>query len=265
VFGGFPLTLPWPPLMGAATVAGIGFTVSLLIADISFTGATLEEAKLGILAASVTAFILSWVVFRLIVRLPKRALLAGGERVAPPIEDLVDPVDPEVDHLRGPEDAPVTLVEYSDFECPHCGRAEPIVRDLLAGFGTDIRFVFRHLPLTDVHEHAQIAAEASEAAAAQGAFWEMHDLLFEHQDALGFGDLAGYARDLGLDAARFSDDLRGRRHALRVERDVQSADQSGVAGTPTFFVNGRRHLGAYDEATLSDLVRQNLRQALGGQ
>ena len=261
--GGFPLALPWPPLIGAATVAGIGFTVSLLIADISFTGATLEEAKLGILAASVTAFILSWVEFRLIVRLPKRALLAGAERVAPPIEDLMDPVDPEVDHIRGPEDAPVTLVEYGDFECPHCGRAEPIVRDLLAGFGADVRFVFRHLPLTDVHEHAQIAAEASEAAATQGAFWEMHDRLFQHQDALGFDDLTGYARDLDLDADRFSDDLQRRRYALRVERDVQSADQSGIAGTPTFFVNGRRHLGAYDEATLSALVRQNLRQALG--
>jgi protein-disulfide isomerase len=237
----------------------------LLIADISFTGETLEEAKLGILAASITAAILSWVVFKLIVRLPKRAFLAGAERVAPPIEDLMDPVDPEVDHVRGPEDAPVTLVEYGDFECPNCGRAEPIVRDLLAGFGADVRFVFRHLPLTDVHEHAQIAAEASEAAATQGAFWEMHDLLFQHQDALEVDDLAGYARDLDLDADRFSDDLQRRRYALRVERDVQSADQSGVAGTPTFFVNGRRHLGAYDEATLSALVRQNLRQALGSQ
>jgi len=174
----------------------------------------------------------------------------------------MDPVDLDVDHVRGPEDAPVTLVEYGDFECPHCGRAEPIVRDLLAGFGADVRFVFRHLPLTDVHEHAQLAAEASEAAAAQGRFWEMHDLLFRHQDALDFDGLVGYARDLGLDVDRFSDDLQSRRHALRVSRDVQSADQSGVAGTPTFFVNGMRHYGAYDEATLGELVRQTLRQEL---
>jgi len=260
--GGFPLSLPWPPLLGAATIAGIGFTVSLLIADISFEGRALEDAKLGILAASATASVLSWAAFRIIERLPRRALLAGRERVAPPIEDLMDPVDLDVDHVRGPEDAPVTLVEYGDFECPHCGRAEPIVRNLLAGFGADVRFVFRHLPLTDVHEHAQLAAEASEAAAAQGRFWEMHDLLFRHQDALDFDGLVGYARDLGLDVDRFSDDLQSRRHALRVSRDVQSADQSGVAGTPTFFVNGMRHYGAYDEATLGELVRQTLRQEL---
>jgi Na+/H+ antiporter NhaA len=126
--GGFPLSLPWPPLLGAATIAGIGFTVSLLIADISFEGRALEDAKLGILAASATASILSWATFRIIERLPRRALLAGRERVAPPIEDLMDPVDLDVDHVRGPEDAPVTLVEYGDFECPHCGRAEPIGR-----------------------------------------------------------------------------------------------------------------------------------------
>lgn len=174
----------------------------------------------------------------------------------------MDPVDPKVDHVRGPDDAPVTLVEYGDFECPHCGRAEPIVRDLLAGFGADVRFVFRHLPLTDVHEHAQLAAESSEAAAAQDRFWEMHDLLFEHQDALELDDLVGYATELGLDVGRFTDELRGRRNALRVARDVQSAEQSGVIGTPTFFVNGRRHHGAYDEATLGELVRQNLRHEL---
>jgi protein-disulfide isomerase len=245
-------------LIGAATLAGIGFTVSLLIADISFRGKALEDAKLGILLASITASILSWIVFRVIGRLPTRALLAGGDRVAPPIEDLMDPVDPDVDHIRGPEDAPVTLVEYGDFECPHCGRAERVVRNLLAGFGTDVRFVFRHLPLTDVHEHAQIAAEASEAAAAQGAFWEMHDVLLAHQDELSFGDLVRHAAELGLDTDRFANDLRHRRYALRIARDVQSADQSGVAGTPTFFVNGRRHLGAYDEATLTELVRGSL-------
>ena len=142
--GGFPLSLPWPLLFGAAIVAGIGLTVSLLIADISFEERTLEDAKLGILAASVIATILSWVTFRIVERLPRRVLLAGRERVAPPIEDLLDPVDPEVDHIRGPQDAPVTLLEYRGLRVPHCGRAEPVVRGLLAGFGADVRIVWRH-------------------------------------------------------------------------------------------------------------------------
>jgi protein-disulfide isomerase len=257
-FGGLPLSLPWPPLVGAATVAGIGFTVALLIADISFQGQELEEAKLGILASSVLASSLAWTVFRVIGRLPRRLVVAGEDRVAAPQEDLALPVDPEVDHVRGPHDAPVTLLEYGDFECPHCGRAEPAVRRLLSTFGSDVRFVFRHLPLGDVHEHAELAAEAAEAAGAQRMFWEMHDVLFAHQDALGIEELRGYAEDLGLDVNRFSEDLGSRRHRLRVIRDIESADMGGVAGTPTFFVNGRRHYGAYDEATLLRLVRESL-------
>jgi len=256
--GGFPLSLLWPPLLGAATVAGVGFTVALLIADISFVGEDLEDAKLGILAASLLASGLAWIVFRVIGLLPPRVLVAGEERVAAPLEDLAAPVDADVDHVRGPAEAPVSLVEYGDFECPHCGRAEPAVRGLLQTFETDVRFVFRHLPLRDVHEHAQLAAEASEAAGEQGMFWEMHDVLYEHQDALGFDDLLGYAGDLGLDVDRFSEELQSGRHALRVARDIESADVSGVAGTPTFFVNGRRHYGAYDEATLLNLVRESL-------
>ena len=132
-----------------------------------------------------------------------RALLGDGRALV----DLAEPVDPERDHIRGPADAPVTVVEYGDFECPYCGRAEPVVRELLADFG-DVRYVWRHLPLTDVHPHAQLAAEAAEAAAEQGAFWEMHDLLLEHQDALRPRDLVGYAEQLGLDVDRFRDDLR---------------------------------------------------------
>ena len=163
-------------------------------------------------------------------------------------------VDPERDHLRGPEEAPVTLVEYGDFECPYCGRAEPIVRQLLAEFG-DIRYVWRHLPLPDVHPHAQLAAEASEAAAAQGAFWEMHDLLLARQDALRTADLLDYAGELGLDVERFQEELREHAGRARVEEDVDSADLSGVSGTPTFFVNGRRHYGAYDIEALQAAVR----------
>jgi protein-disulfide isomerase len=188
-----------------------------------------------------------------------RALLLVGPAEA--IVDLSVEVDPERDHIRGPADAPVTLVEYGDFECPYCGRAEDVVRELLADFG-DLRYVWRHLPLSDVHPHAQLAAEAAEAAAKQGAFWEMHDLLFDHQDALRPSDLEGYARAVGLDTDRFVDELRSHEYASRIADDVDSADLSGVSGTPTFFVNGRRHHGAYDVAGLSASVRAARARAL---
>jgi protein-disulfide isomerase len=148
----------------------------------------------------------------------------------------------------------VTIVEYGDFECPYCGQAEPAVRALLADFG-DVRYVWRHLPLTDVHPRAQMAAEASEAAAKQGAFWDMHDLLLSRQDALKPQDLVGYAAGLGLNAERFADDLRKHVGAARVAEDVDSADLSSVSGTPTFFINGKRHYGAYDIDTLSAAVK----------
>jgi Na+/H+ antiporter NhaA len=254
-FGGFPLPVPWPSVAGAATVAGIGFTVSLLIADITFEGAELEEAKLGILGASILASGLAFAVFRLVDRLPRRWFDAGTGRMADAIVDLAEPVDPEVDHVRGPADAGVTLVEYGDFECPYCGRAEALIRDLVREFGDELAFVFRHLPLTDVHEHAELAAEAVEAAASQGRFWDMHDLLFAHQDALTIDDLLAYARELGLDVDRFAGEVMSRRYALRVARDVTSAEEGSVAGTPTFFVNGRRHHGAYDLESLSAAIR----------
>ena len=253
--GGLPLTVPWAPMVGAATVAGIGFSVSLLVADISFEGEQLTEAKLGILAAAVLAAALSWCAFRLIERVPERS---AGTGLAPPIEDLSDPVDPEVDHVRGSLDAPLVLVEYGDFECPNCLRAEAVLQDLAAAFGDRLAFVFRHLPLDDVHDHARLAAEAAESAGAQGRFWEFHDALFEHQDALEEPDLAAYARDLGLDVDRFTADLHNRRHALRVQRDIDSADDSGAAGTPTFFINGRRHPGRNDVGALTAALRHEL-------
>jgi Na+/H+ antiporter NhaA len=259
--GGFPLTVAWPPLIGAATVAGIGFTVSLFIAELSFEGDTLAEAKVGILAASTIAAGLGWAVFRLMERLPARVRQGGRVQPAEPLVDLVAPVEPERDHIRGPADAPVTLVEYGDFECPYCGQAEPVIRELLAEFGKQLRYVFRHLPLEDVHEHAELAAEAAEAAGAQGKFWEMHDLLFRNQDALTEQDLIGYAEQLGLDVEHFEVKLRKRKFAGRVAEDVESADLSGVAGTPTFFANGRRHHGAFDLAELTALVRSALAQA----
>jgi protein-disulfide isomerase len=164
-------------------------------------------------------------------------------------------VDPERDHIRGSEAAPVTLVEYGDYECPYCGQAEVAIRELLDSFGDDLRYVWRHLPLNDVHEHAQLASEAAEAAADQGKFWEMHDKLLDHQDALRPKELMGYARELGLDADRFMDGLHDRAYAARVEDDVATADASGVAGTPSFFINGTRHPGAYDVETLTAAVR----------
>jgi Na+/H+ antiporter NhaA len=244
----------WASVAGGGTIAGIGFTVALLIATLAFEGAQLEEAKVGILGAALTSALITFVLFRATALLPQRLRIRALLGTAEPLVDLYIDVDPERDHVRGPLDAPVTLVEYGDFECPFCGRAEPVVRELLQDFG-DVRYVWRHLPLSDVHPNAQLAAEAVEAAGDQGAFWEMHDLVFRHQDALRPTDLAAYAAELGLDVERFADDLRAHTGASRVAEDVDSADLSGVSGTPTFFINGKRHYGAYDIATLSAAVR----------
>jgi Na+/H+ antiporter NhaA len=244
----------WAAVAGGGTIAGIGFTVSLLVATLAFHGAQLEEAKLGILGAALGASILTWLVFRATARLPRRLRIRALLGTAEQLTDLYIDVDPERDHTRGPSEAPVTVVEYGDFECPYCGMAEPVVRELLRDFA-DVRYVWRHLPLNDVHQNAQLAAEAAEAAADQGSFWEMHDLLFDHQDALRPPDLLDYARQLGLDVERFTDDLSEHKGAARIAEDVDSADLSGVAGTPTFFINGQRHYGAYDIATLTVAVQ----------
>jgi Na+/H+ antiporter NhaA len=244
----------WASVAGAGTVAGIGFTISLLIATHAFHGEALEEAKLGVLTAALTASLLTWLVFRATALLPKRLRIRALLGTSEAIVDLAEPVDLERDHVRGPAEAPVTVVEYGDFECPYCGRAEPAVRELLREFG-DVRYVWRHLPLTDVHPHARAAAEAAEAAAEQGAFWEMHDLLLENQDELTASDLISHAERLGLDVERFEADLQRGVGTARIEEDVDSADLSGVSGTPTFFINERRHHGAYDVATLSAAVK----------
>ena len=244
----------WAAVAGGGTIAGIGFTVALLVATLAFEGSQLEEAKLGILSAALGAAMLTWLLFRAIALLPRRLRIHALLGTAEPLVDLYIDVAPERDHIRGPVDAPVTVVEYGDFECPYCGQAEPVVRELLREFG-DVRYVWRHLPLNDVHPRTQLAAEAAEVASDQGAFWEMHDLLLAHQDALGTSDLIAYAEQIGLDVERFTNDLREHAGAARIADDVDSADLSGVSGTPTFFVNGRRHYGAYDIATLSLAVR----------
>jgi Na+/H+ antiporter NhaA len=244
----------WAALAGGGAIAGIGFTVSLLIAGHAFQGRQLDEAKLGVLSAALCASLATWLVFRATALLPKRLRVRALLGTAQSIVDLAVDVDPDRDHTRGPQDAPVTLVEYGDFECPYCGQAEPVVRELLRDFG-DLRYVWRHLPLTDVHPHAQLAAEAAEAAAAQAAFWDMHDILLDRQDALTRRDLVTYAGQLGLDVERFTDDLERQSGTAHIAEDLESADLSGVSGTPTFFVNGRRHHGAYDIDALTAAVR----------
>jgi Na+/H+ antiporter NhaA len=254
-------TVSWPMIVGSGTVAGVGFTVSLLIADIAFDGRDLEEAKVGVLGAAIVASAASFLVFRVIARMPAerraRQLLGTAEDLV----DLSEDVDPERDHIRGPDSAPVTLVEYGDYQCPYCGQAEEVIRLLLEEFGDELRYVWRHLPLNDVHANAQMAAEATEAAGAQGAFWPLHDRLLDDQDKLDPEDLRRLADELGLDGERFWNDLRQRRFAERVAEDVTSADESGVAGTPSFFINGRRHQGAYDVETLTRAVRSARAQA----
>jgi protein-disulfide isomerase len=159
------------------------------------------------------------------------------------------------DHVAGPENAAVTLVEYGDYECPYCGRAYPIVKQIQEQLGSRLRFVFRNFPLTEIHPHAQHAAEAAEAASAQGHFEEMHDALFEHQRALGDRHLTEYAAAIGLDRRRFQQELSDHTHASRVREDFLSGVRSGVNGTPTFFINGVRHDDAWDFDTLMDALK----------
>jgi Na+/H+ antiporter NhaA len=252
----------WGAVVGVGAVAGIGFTVSLLIASLAFTGTELAEAKLGILSGALGATALTWVIFHGLGRLSPRTRLRALLGTATTVTDLAVPVDPDRDHIRGPaKGALVTLVEYGDFECPYCGQAEPIVREIVRGTG-ELRFVFRHLPLTEVHPHAQLAAEGAESAAKQGAFWEMHDMLMDHQGALTTRDLVGYATDLGLDPEKFAADLRKHTGAAQIAEDVDSADLAAVSGTPTFFINGNRYYGAFDLAALQEAVHAAKGRAL---
>ena len=260
--GGQRLPVGWPSLVPAAAVAGIGFTVSLLIANLAYSGPMLEHAKVGILTASVLAAALGTALFQILGRVPAGWLRRSERAVAPPLADLVVPVDPSVDHVRGRRAAPVTLVQYADYECPHCREAAGVISHLLRRFDGDLRFVARHLPLPDVHPNAALAAEAAEAAAIQGRFWEMHDLLYRRQDALRLEDLLGYARELSLDVARFERHLQDGKFADRVARDVDGAELSGVAGTPTFFINERRYQGDYDRRSMEAAIAAVLDRAV---
>lgn len=232
-------------VLGGAALSGIGFTVSLLIVGLAFEdGSQLaEEATVGVILALVLATLLGWVVFRL-------AAALHGETTASLPTRLDRPVDPERDHVLGRHEAPLTLVEYADFECPFCARATGVAAEVREHFGPDLRYVLRHLPLAEIHPNAELAALGAEAAARQDRFWEMHDTLFQHQDELSRECLAGYAGDIGLDVQQFLLDLDDAELAERVRADVASAAASGARGTPTFFVGEERHIGPYDAATL---------------
>jgi Na+/H+ antiporter NhaA len=227
---------------GGAALSGIGFTISLFIIDLAIPDPVLQdEARVGVLAATVIAFVLGWAIFRIVdkVQPPSRMSLV-----------LARPVDPKRDHIKGPLDAPVTLVEYGDFECPFCSRATGSIDEVRAHFGADIRYVWRHLPLTKVHPHATLAARASEAAALQGKFFDLAPIMFAHQDALELDDLLAYAVSLDLDVDRFEEDMRSSDVVNRVRDDVIDAELMDVHSTPTFFVGSKRHFGPYDAATL---------------
>lgn len=236
-------------VVGGAALSGIGFTVSLLIVELAFDDPVLkDQAKVGVLAAAVFAVGLSWLLFR-------AAAVFRGETSAGLPRRLDMSVNPERDHIRGPADAPFTLVEYGDFECPFCGRSTGMIGELQDEMGDELRYVFRHLPLPDVHPHAELAAEAAEAAARQGEFWPMHDLLYAHQGELDIEDLIGYAGHLDLDVDRFVADIREGGTSTRIREDAASADASGAHGTPTFFVDGWRHIGPYDAVSLAKELR----------
>ena len=160
------------------------------------------------------------------------------------------------DHIRGPESAPYVLLEYGDYQCPYCRAAQGVVEQLLVAAGDEIRYAYRHFPLSQIHPQAALAAEAAEAAGAQGRFWEMHELLFQHQDRLTPHDLLGYASALRLDVQRVALELERNVHRQRVREDFLSGVRSGVNGTPTFFINGVRHNGGWDLQSLLEALRE---------
>jgi Na+/H+ antiporter NhaA len=235
--------------VGGAALSGIGFTISLLIARLAYDDIeTQDHAVVGIFIASILAVFLAWAIFKL-------AAVFRGEVSAGLPRFLDSPFDPARDHYLGNPDADFILVEYGDYECPYCGRATGMVRELRERMGDKMVYVYRHLALVDVHPHAELAAEAAEAANAQGKFWEMHVELYDHQGDLDIEDLIGYAGKLDLDVDEFVEDVQSGRFSKRVQEDAASGDASGAHGTPTFFVNGIRHTGAYDAVSLAEELR----------
>ena len=231
-------------IAGGAALSGIGFTISLFIIDIAIHDPLhQDEARVGVLLASLLAFLLGWAIF------------AITDWISPPEPvglKLVRPVDPDRDHIRGSPDAPLTLVEYGDFECPFCSRATGSIDQVREHFGDELRYVWRHLPLERVHPRAFDAARASEAAARQGKFWEMARTMFAHPDDLEWSDIYRYAVTVGCDIEQFAKDVRVHASKVmhRVQDDAQDAEVMDLNSTPTFFVNGKRHKGPWDAASL---------------
>ncbi|MCV7215082.1 Na+/H+ antiporter NhaA [Mycobacterium crocinum] len=229
-------------IAGGAALSGIGFTISLFIIDLAITNPRAADlARVGVLAASAIAFALGWAVFRL------------TDKLSPPVAvglKLVRDIDPERDHIRGRPDAPLTLVEYGDFECPFCSRATGSIDEVREHFGDELRYVWRHLPLERVHPRSLDAARASEAAALQGKFYDLAAMMFEFQDFLEWQHIYRYADQVGCDIAKFDDDLHSSRVLHRVDDDAQDAELMDLNATPTFFVNGVRHKGPWDAASL---------------
>ncbi|GAA1099217.1 Na+/H+ antiporter NhaA [Nocardiopsis composta] len=249
-WGTLPGGLVWGQVAGGAAICGVGFTMALFITGLAFDDPVLRnDAVIGVIAGSLLSAGLGWLIFKV-------AWNRGGECAAPdegaagdgPPPRLADPVG-DTDHVRGPDDAPVTIVEYGDYECPYCGEAHPSVEALLERYPDEVRFAFRHFPLRRIHPNAGPAAIAAEAAAAHGVFWEMHGTLFTNQLALGDRDLVAHAGRLGFYPWQ---DVP--RHEARVARDEASARASGVRGTPAFFINGERYTGRLDTASLSAAV-----------
>ncbi|SRX79766.1 Na+/H+ antiporter NhaA [Mycolicibacterium parafortuitum] len=237
-------------IAGGAALSGIGFTISLFIVDIAIDDpGRQDQARIGVLAASVIAFALGWAIFRL------------TDRLSPPEPvgmKLLRPIDPERDHFRGRVDAPLTLVEYGDFECPFCSRVTGAIDEVRAHFGDDLLYVWRHFPLERAHPRAFDAARASEAAALQGRFWEMAHELFEHQDDLEWADIYRYAVSAGCDIEQFDQDVRvhAKKVLHRVTDDAEDAEEMDLNATPTLFVNGKRHRGPWDAASLIRALEQ---------
>ena len=231
---------------GGAALSGIGFTISLLIVGIAIDDpAAQDEARVGVLLASVVAFVLGAVALK---------ALDAKKPVTPPGSVLLRPFDPERDHYKGNPDAPLVLVEYGDFECPFCSRATGMVEDLRTHFGEDLVWVWRHLPLHQFHPHAELAARAYEAAVLQDRHHEYTRLMWDHQDQLERLDLLRYADEIGLDVERFERDLDADLVRDRVREDEDDAEIMDVAGTPTFFVGTQRHQGQWDAVTLIEAL-----------
>ncbi|MBI5737391.1 MAG: Na+/H+ antiporter NhaA [Mycolicibacterium neoaurum] len=231
-------------IAGGAALSGIGFTISLFIVDIAITDPSRQDqARIGVLAASIIAFALGWAIFRI------------TDWLSPPEPvglKLLRPIDPDRDHARGARGAPLTLVEYGDFECPFCSRATGAIDEVRAHFGDELLYVWRHFPLERAHPRAFDAARASEAAALQGRFWEMAHELFAHQDDLEWSDIYRYAVAAGCDIEQFDQDVRVHSSKVlhRVTDDAEDAEAMDLNATPTLFVNGKRHKGPWDAASL---------------